>query len=287
MIIREMIKLSKITSFSEGFRKILELTLPTGKEKLEDRIYFCIENMYSNKEKIQQSNIPDDPVRLAISFICGRSGRWAGITENVRKKLEEKNWRDLLKEKEIDAFLSNIYKRKGIMDEAKIKISKFLKSLENLELELKRWTENERLENFKLKFQSLLDEAGIGRKGRDNILRDCGYIECIPIDIHEQRFLIRTGIFHRYSTLENSDPTDYHHLANALRNFCKKELNGLKIDDINLADAPGVVDMIIWYFSQERTKQEISLKICAKRPRCNECPLRENLCLYAKTQLPK
>lgn len=274
--------LSKITSFAEGFRKILELPLPTGKETLGDRIRLLIKDIHRNREEIMQSKIPDGPVRLAISFICGRSGRWAGIAEKVREQLVRKNWHDLLKEEELDAFLSNIYKRKSVMNETKNKISRFLESLANLEPKLKQWSENERLGNFKQEFQSLLEEARIGRKGQDNILRDFGYFECIPIDVHEQRFLIRTGIFHSYSTSENPDPTDYDHLATALRNFCKKELDGLRIDDINLAEAPGVVDLIIWYFSQEKTEPEISLKICAKRPKCNECPFKENLCYYAQ-----
>ena len=130
------------------------------------------------------------------------------------------------------------------------------------------------------------EKAKIGRKGRENIIRDCGYMKRIPIDIHEQRFLVRTGIFHKYSSLKRADHTDYDHLAEALRCFCKEELKEIKLNGISLSNAPGVVDLIIWYFSQEKTEQKISLGICAKEPKCNECPLRENnLCLFAASVL--
>jgi hypothetical protein len=46
----------------------------------------------------------------------------------------------------------------------------------------------------------------IGSKGSDHYLRNAGYWDMIPRDIHERRFIIRTGMFHVLSTNPNQDP---------------------------------------------------------------------------------
>lgn len=152
-----------------------------------------------------------------------------------------------------------------------------------MDMKLKRWLKSERLKRFEQEMERILKtKARIGRKGRDVILRDCGFLNHVPIDIHERRFLLRTGIFHKYASLTESDPTDYDDLAKAMRLFCKEELKGIEINGIPLSDAPGIVDLIIWSFSQEKTEQKKSLGICAKRPQCKKCPL-QSLCLFAKS----
>lgn len=113
-----------------------------------------------------------------------------------------------------------------------------------------------------------LKEIGFGEKGIDILLRDCGYLDRAPIDIHEQRFLIRTGLFHRYS--KRCDPltkSDYHI---ALSTFCRHELTGLELGGYKLDQSPGLVDWIIWYFSSKKHGN-----VCGKRPRCEVCPLTE------------
>jgi hypothetical protein len=48
-------------------------------------------------------------------------------------------------------------------------------------------------------------------KGIDELLRDCGYFDRVPIDIHEQRFKVRTGIFQQYSpSCDPLDKREYH-----------------------------------------------------------------------------
>jgi hypothetical protein len=121
----------------------------------------------------------------------------------------------------------------------------------------------------------------MGRKGCDNILRDCGFLNHVPIDVHEKRFLLRTGIFHMYSSPNDSDPEDYDDLATTMRRFCENELKTLELDGVHLSQAPRLVDLIIWYFSQEKTEKKVSLGICAKNPQCKKCPL-ISLCLFAR-----
>ena len=122
--------------------------------------------------------------------------------------------------------------------------------------------------NMRAKRDPFLKEIMFGEKGVDLLLRDCGYFDRIPIDIHEQRFLVRTGVFQRYS--ERGDPlrkADFHH---ALTAFCRNELEGVKFESLSLEGAPGVVDWAIWYFCAKEWGD-----ICGERPRCNMCPLVE------------
>lgn len=278
--------LNTCRSFTEGFERILAIEIPTKEEKttVGKLVNRFAQDFLKRQNEIMKGNIPMEPVGLVISYICSRSGHFASLDDKVRQLLKEKNLEDLLKEDELDSFLKNIYKQQSKMyQDAKEKIQGFLKAVEDLRDSLKLLTESERLSKFETEFEKILREkAKIGRKGRDNILRDYGFFKKhIPIDAHEQRFILRTGIFHKYATLENSDPTNYDDLANALCRFCKEELKKLKVEGIPLSDAPGLVDLIIWYFSQEKTEKKISLKICAKKPRCKKCPLTD-LCVFAR-----
>jgi len=116
---------------------------------------------------------------------------------------------------------------------------------------------------------------GIGLKGACDIARTLGYFDVAPIDIHEQRFLLRTGIVCRYGPA-SFDPKDRMSYLETLRNFCREELNGEKVLGIDLGEAPGIVDIAIWCFCSKKGRN-----ICGDKPKCNEkhCPLR-NCCLY-------
>ena len=246
-------------SFAEGFKNILELSLPEGEGTLKDVIIDCLRECQRNSQKIERSRISEGPVRAAIGFICGRSGRWPYVYNEAMKFLKGKNPMDLLTKRELNSLLNNIYRKKGAgYRNAQKKITQFLTALKDLDRKLKQWHKSERLDKFEHEFERILEEkAKIGRKGIENIIRDCGYMKRIPIDIHEQRFLVRTGIFHKYSSLKRADPTKYDHLAEALRRFCEEELKEIKLNGIILSDAPSVVDFIIWYFSQEKQSRKL------------------------------
>jgi len=112
------------------------------------------------------------------------------------------------------------------------------------------------------------------------MLRDLSYFDRVPIDRHERRFLLRTGIALLYTSGEK-DPLDYDFYSEALSRYCKQELRGVAVDVDGISvplDKPGIVDWIIWYFSCEREVEECKA-ICTSKPRCNECPIKD-LCLY-------
>lgn len=119
----------------------------------------------------------------------------------------------------------------------------------------------------------------LGEKGRDNYLRDFGYWDRIPMDRHEMRFIVRSGIYHSCSSIEKSDPLERNDIQNSMCIFCKEYLNGYKVEEIDLGNNPGIIDIFIWSFSAKDR-----YNICIATPRCVECKLK-NVCLYAVTNL--
>jgi len=123
-----------------------------------------------------------------------------------------------------------------------------------------------------------LAEAGestvLGEKGRDNYLRDLGYWKRIPIDRHEMRFIIRTGIYHACSGGRACDPLEKKTMHNALTRFCSRYLAGEKVKGIDLGHAPGIVDLFVWYHcARDR------YNICGNMPRCMDCLMKKS-CFY-------
>lgn len=119
----------------------------------------------------------------------------------------------------------------------------------------------------------------LGEKGRDNYLRDFGYYDRIPIDVHEMRFIIRTGIYHACSSINMSDCLKKSDLQDALRRFCNNHLKGFMVEGIDLGNMPGITDLFIWSFCAEDR-----YNICGTTPKCEICKLK-NVCLYALTNL--
>lgn len=115
----------------------------------------------------------------------------------------------------------------------------------------------------------------LGEKGRDNYLRDFGYWDRIPMDRHEMRFIIRTGIYHTCSVKDKNDPLEKGSLHDALTRFCSAYLKGKQVEGIDLDNAPGIVDLFIWSYSAEKR-----YNICGNSPKCEECKL-NGMCLYA------
>ncbi|TET19846.1 hypothetical protein E3J74_05105 [Candidatus Bathyarchaeota archaeon] len=123
----------------------------------------------------------------------------------------------------------------------------------------------------------------LGPKGRDIYLRDMGYLDRVPIDIHEMRFIIRTGIYH-LSSRSLFDPLKKDDLQDAMVCFCREHLVGMRVYDIDLSKSPGVVDLIIWYHCADAPD---GFSVCAAKPKCLEkkgvCPLSE-ACLFSIIQ---
>ena len=115
----------------------------------------------------------------------------------------------------------------------------------------------------------------LGEKGRDNYLRNFGYWDRIPMDRHEMRFVVRTGIYHACSANARSDPLQKASLHDALTRFCFKYLKDYTVFGIDLGSAPGIVDIFIWSFCSKKR-----YNICGSTPRCEKCLLKKT-CLYA------
>ena len=151
------------------------------------------------------------------------------------------------------------------------------KLLEQLQCKtMKEWTEGlySKVLNGSRKDEG--EVIGIS-KGADNFLRDFGYFDRVPIDIHEKRFIIRTGIFH-YCSSRDSDPLAYKDVQKSLVVFCRKYLSGSVMENINLGKAPGVVDIFIWNFCSKNR-----YNICGAEPNFYKCPL-STVCLSARTR---
>jgi hypothetical protein len=114
----------------------------------------------------------------------------------------------------------------------------------------------------------------LGEKGRDNYLRDYGYFDRIPMDRHEMRFILRTGIYTCCPPNE-SDPLNKKHLQRGLADFCGTYLKGKRIQGIDLGEAPGIVDFFIWYYCSRE-----GYNICGNIPKCKKCDLNGS-CFYA------
>lgn len=143
---------------------------------------------------------------------------------------------------------------------------------------LRAWTEN--LYNLAKNGKTQI----LGDKGRDNYLRDFGYFDRAPLDRHEWRFIVRTGIFHHHAKREESDPQDRDHLQSALVNFCNNQLSGFEVGEINeclgqrldLGKCGGMVDLFIWSYNADER-----YRICGKVPQCHRCILSDS-CMFAK-----
>jgi len=138
------------------------------------------------------------------------------------------------------------------------------------------------IKNFTDELYTMAEEGKteiLGEKGRDNYLRDFGYWDRIPMDRHEMRFIIRTGIYHACSVKAKNDPLEKGSLHDALTRFCFKHLKGKVVEDIDLGNAPGIVDIFIWSYCAKKR-----YNICGNTSRCDECNIR-SVCLYALANL--
>lgn len=134
-------------------------------------------------------------------------------------------------------------------------------------------------DQYKLRKQG--KKALLGDKGIDHYLRDFGFFDIAPIDLHEKRFIIRTGIFHAFSTQGKQDPLDYDSLQDALTTFCLFHLKGKIFQGIDLGSAPGIVDLFIWFYSADKKYER-----CGSTPNCAECNLND-VCLYYSTSIKR
>ena len=177
-------------------------------------------------------------------------------------------------------FRTNKGKQKflGIFGKVAFQKDDALKKAHALLEELSRKSIKEWTEDLHTLSQNGEGDEILGPKGRDIYLRDMSYFDRIPMDIHEMRFIIRTGIYHLCSR-NLFNPLEKDDLQDAIVNFCKEYLSGLSVSGIDLSKSPGIVDLVIWYHCADPPD---GFSVCAVEPRCLE---KKDVCALSKACL--
>ena len=251
-----------INKFANEFKNTINWMLNDGHaQELKDDLL----SFQENKNILE--NDPDSIKALSMIIELIKTNSWHYKTsENFRKKMEDflgeygKNFRTPEAQNELIEIVGERKRR-------------------NIERLFKYSTLRDFTDNL-YKLAEVGKTVVLGPKGRDNYLRDFGYWDRIPIDIHEMRFIIRSGIYHSCSSKEKSDHQNKNDLHDALTRFCTTYLKGYVVEDIELGSAPGIVDIFIWSFSAEER-----YNICVATPKCEKCNLK-GVCLYALTNSP-
>jgi len=246
-----------INKFTEEFKNTIDWMLSDRHaKKIKDDLQF----FKNNKNSLQPN--PDSPnaLRMIIELIVTKGWRLkkpANFNSKMDSFINEHktNFRTPIAIEELSGLFGNWTKQN---------IEKLLINYSSIEQFTK--------ELYTLAEQGKTDV--LGEKGRDNYLRDFGYWDRIPMDRHEMRFIVRTGIYHTCTIKDRSDHLEKSHLHETLTQFCSRYLKGHIVDGIDLGDAPGIVDIFIWsYCAEDR------YNICVSTPKCEECKL-NGVCLY-------
>lgn len=255
-----------------------------GSERIEEIVTRDTNTLLKNRRALKRESYPEEALTAIAKIIVTRSY----YRPIYWKKLElETATYQMLKDGSLETLVESKLNDGGFKNTILGSLQALNEQLEENNT-LKEWADerNEHAINGK-RDPYLTKLKGVGHKGRDNMLRDLGYFKRTPIDRHEVRFMVRVGIFHRYAP-RNADITmstekGYQGIHDALSNFAREELKGIKISNIELSEAPGIVDMAIWHFCCVK-ETESCLGICCSNPKCDEleCPIRNHCLFYRK-----
>ena len=263
----------EIEKFSSKFREIIDwMRVGQHSQEIEGDLKLF---MY-NKKELQRHPDSAKALRTLVELIVTQAWYYRKPAEYDREiadflKVHGANFRKDVAQKR----LMNIVKKvtpAPIREEAQERVENLLK-YETIEKFTRKLYESSQLGK---------ENSILGEKGRDNYLRDFGYWDRIPMDRHEMRFIIRTGIYHSCSANNFSDPTDKKSLHDSLTRFCSDYLTQKKLkiqtqgelELVDLGNAPGIVDLFIWSYCGKGR-----YNICASSPKCDKCKL-HNTCLY-------
>lgn len=263
----------EMEAFAEKFKDIIN---EYKKEIISGRSDDSIESC----EKIRSSN---EDILKHLLIVKVTKGFWRDPPKINGVKFEdikESDWRaDYFKRgegKEILLKSLNKYYRNYEEQYESLNESLF-KNLENNNME--KWIE------MALNDEEIRKNVLRGDKSWKIFLRDAYDFKYIPIDMHEKRFQIRTGIFHHYLGKKIHDPGKEEHYEYALKNFAEDFLSDINIAGYNLGENPGLVDKFIWLHCADKKmedgKQIGGGGICAQEPNCNGCILKD-VCQVAK-----
>ncbi len=248
-----------ISKFAEEFKNTIDwISKSQHSKKIKDDLQF----FKNNRDELKKNPDSVNALRMTIELIVTNGWR-------LRKPIDFDSKMDSFIKKHGRNFRTSKAKNELIglvSDRRKKNIEQLLEYPTIKEL-------TEKLYNLAKEGKTVV----LGEKGRDNYLRDFGYWDRIPIDRHEMRFIIRSGIYHTCSIKEKSDPLEKSHFHDVLTRFCAKYLKGYTVEEIDLGTAPGIVDIFIWsYCAEDR------YKVCINTPNCGKCNLK-GVCLYAIT----
>ncbi|TCO81307.1 hypothetical protein EV699_109149 [Plasticicumulans lactativorans] len=104
-------------------------------------------------------------------------------------------------------------------------------------------------------------------KVRSNLLKQTGYLDEAPVDVHVERFVRRVVGVHL--TCDRRGERE-------LKALCSTHLNGLRYREYDLGTSVGVLDKLIRiHCSPDKDEYGISYSdICGVTPRCEVCPAR-------------
>jgi len=252
--------------------KIVSLLNNMLRERLGNDIKHSIENFKRNAEELEVNLNHPRALKLLIELIITNSWYYRtpfNFDEEFNRyvrKYQSEGFKTENGKKELIRLVNNLAPNR-IRSKAVEKIKTLTDQLR--ESSIKDWTQN--LYRLAMKDKTAI----LGEKGRDNYLRDFGYFDRIPMDRHEMRFIVRTGIYHACSPQGESDPLEKRNLQKALVNFCKEYLANEKIGGVDLREAPGLVDLFVWYYCSKE-----KYNICGKVPSCGKCLL-SGYCLFS------
>jgi len=257
-----------IEEFAESFKRLIKLyenEIVRGRK--EDSI-------------IELEKRRKDPQKILENLLCVKisKGYWRenlikSFREEVNNRWDEKFFQSNEGKKILIKYLKKLY---PYPEKEYNKLNQFLFS--KLEKEsIWEWINNNK--------NTLLAKIFPSNKSRMIFLRDNFSFEYIPIDRHEKRFLIRTGIFFYYLSPEINIPDNNEHYIRALKKFCKEHLSRIKVHGYDLGKNPGLVDKFIWLHC---AKESVGGKqICYEKPNCKSCLLSDScfLAIKMKTQI--
>jgi hypothetical protein len=245
-----------------SFEGLLDYTVSKGRP-ISELVRKDLRRAESRKKSLERYKYPPVVLRLILDLVVSRSyfreSRIPKLGHKLKQELgdESRLTIDFIRSSKCEALLQEF----GIED----KVRKLAEQL--VSISLRQWLyERYAKRTQKDSKDTVLKQLSIGDKGVDELLRDCGYFDRIPIDIHQQRFQVRTGIFQQYSP--SCDPLDKREYHEALTRFCRNELRGLRLSEYRLDNSPGIVDWAIWYFCSKAYG-----RICGDVPQCVVCPL--------------
>lgn len=214
-----------IKGFVSDFKDLIERYREEIAHKQHDSIEHC-EEVREDPEKMLERLLR---TRVSMGY------RLPSLAQEISEKINGRWNLQFLRSdegKEILREAMTAYKphRQKCLDE----LNEYLfDKLENMTM--KEWIENR-----------VLIKKVLGSEKSVNIfLRDCKSFSYVPIDRHERRFIVRTGIFSHYlsdKSPEINDPDKKKHYIEALRRFSEEQLSGHELEGYDLGESPGLVN---------------------------------------------